>query len=121
MLKKNIKKKLRIKRKYRIRKNIFGFPQKPRLSIFKSNKHIYIQAIDDYQGKTLVSFSSISKYFKIDLNYTKKQLSFFVGLIFGKKLIKLGINKGIIDRNGFFFSERLSKLVDGIKKSGFYI
>lgn len=122
MLKKIIKKiNSRIRRKYHIKKHIFGSLQKPRLSIFKSNKHIYIQAIDDYKRKTLASFSTISKHFRIDLNYTKKQLSFIIGLTFGKKLVKLGIRKGVVDRNGFFYSDRLSNLVDGIRKSGFYI
>jgi large subunit ribosomal protein L18 len=116
-----IKKNSRIRRKKHIRKHIFGSLKIPRLSIFKSNKHIYIQAIDDHKNNTIASFSTISKYFKVDFTCTKTQLSFIIGLAFGKKLQKIGIKKGRIDRNGFHYSNRLSNLVDGIRKSGFYV
>jgi large subunit ribosomal protein L18 len=113
--------KSRFRRKHHIRKKIFGAQNQPRLSIFKSNKYIYIQAINDFTGDTIASFSSISNCLNIDCLYRKQELSFIVGKLFGKKLMKMGVYKGSIDRNGFSYSKRLSKLVDGIRESGFYV
>ena len=106
----------RAKIKRRIRKNVSGTSEMPRLSVFRSNKQIYAQIIDDSTGKTLVSASSYnneeaSKGNKVD------QAS-VVGKEVAEKAIKAGIEKVVFDRNGYLYHGRVKSLADSAREGG---
>ena len=103
--------------KYRIRKIISGTASKPRLTVYRSNKEIYAQLIDDVNGNTLVSASSRDKDVKND-KITKTEISKLVGLSVGKKAIKAGINKIGFDRSGYLYHGRVKSLAEGAREAG---
>ena len=106
----------RIRRKRVIRKNIYGTLEKPRLSVFKSNKYIYIQAIDDNKGNTIAFASNLNsdkKNRKVNIEISRK-----VGEEIGKKLLEKKIKSAVFDRNGFIYTGRIKALADGARKSG---
>lgn len=111
MKKKSIK-----KIKNRIRK-IFGTAERPRISVFKSNKEIYAQIIDDMKGITLISASSREKCFT-SLNVTKVYLAGEVGKGLGEKAKKLGLVKVVFDRNGYLYHGRIKSLAEGAREMG---
>ncbi len=107
---------LRHKRKIRIRKKINGLETKPRLAIYKSNKNIYVQAIDDLNHKTIATSSSLSKDLKsenLSLETAKK-----VGELMGDKLKELGISEAVFDRGGYIYHGRVKALADAIREKG---
>jgi len=97
-----------------IRGRIKGTTVKPRLSVFRSNKAIYAQIIDDVQGKTLVSSSSRSITEKIN----KVDLSILVGKEISTKAIASGITEVVFDRNGYLYHGRIKSLADGAREGG---
>ncbi len=106
----------RHKRKIRIRKKIHGLEAKPRLAIYKSNKNIYVQAIDDLNHKTIATSSSLSKDLKsenLSLETAKK-----VGELMGDKLNELGISEAVFDRGGYIYHGRVKALADAIREKG---
>lgn len=103
----------RNKIKARIRGKVSGTATCPRMSVFRSNKAIYVQLIDDLEGKTLASASSKG----IDEG-TKCEISEKVGEIIGKKALDLGIESVVFDRNGYLFHGRVKSLADGARKAG---
>ena len=106
----------RIRRKRVIRKNIYGISKRPRLSVFKSNKYIYVQAIDDDKGNTIVSATSLTydkKNRKMNIEISKK-----VGEEIGKKLLEKKIKSVFFDRNGFIYTGRIKALADGVRQAG---
>ncbi len=106
----------RHKRKIRIRKKINGLENKPRLAIYKSNKNIYVQAIDDLNQKTIATASSLSEDLKLanlSLETAKK-----VGENMGEKLKELGINEAVFDRGGYIYHGRVKALADAIREKG---
>ncbi len=113
-----IKKDLRSIRKRRIRKKIFGTEECPRLSVFRSSKHVSAQAIDDDSGKTIVSVSTVGKKIKMEGNTGNKSTAEKVGELVGGKLAEKGIKKIVFDRNGFLYHGRISALATGIRKKG---
>ena len=106
-------KNLRLRRHKSIRKRIFGTSDRPRLSVFRSGKHIYAQIIDDSSGRTLVAQSD----FKMD-HVVKKEKAFQVGQKLTEKAIKKNIKKVIFDRGGFLYHGRTEKLAEGARKGG---
>ncbi|MBE9542264.1 MAG: 50S ribosomal protein L18 [Proteobacteria bacterium] len=110
----------RLKRKKRVRKKIEGQPDRPRLTVFKSARHIYAQIIDDSVRRTLVTTSTISK----DLKSKTKGISgnikgaTLVGETIGKKGVKKGITEVVFDRNGFLFHGRVKALADAARENG---
>jgi large subunit ribosomal protein L18 len=109
----------RLKRKKRIRKNICGSQERPRLSVFRSSKHIYAQIIDDTQGSTLVSASSLDGEYKDNPVEGKKQdVAKAIGLLVGKRALDKGITKVVLDRNGFLYHGRVKALSDGAREAG---
>ena len=109
----------RLKRKKRIRKNIFGNQDRPRLSVFRSSKHIYAQIIDDTEGSTLVSASTLDKEFKENKVEGKKaDLAKAVGTLVGKRALDKGITKVVLDRNGFLYHGRVKALSEGAREAG---
>jgi len=104
---------LRIRR--RIRKTITGSGNIPRLSVFRSNKDIYVQLIDDEQGKTLMSGSSL----KMDAKGKSKiEISFEVGKSIAVKAKEAGIEQIVFDRGGYLYHGRIKSLADGARDGG---
>ncbi len=113
------KKKLdrRTKIRYRIRKRLSGTPEKPRLSVFRSNKAIYAQVIDDLAGKTLVAASSQPKDIG-DKKMTKTETAHQVGKIVAERAKEAGIESVVFDRNGYLYHGRIKSLAEGARKGG---
>ncbi|MBU8848727.1 MAG: 50S ribosomal protein L18 [Desulfobacterales bacterium] len=111
--------KSRLKRKKRIRKNIFGNQDRPRLSVFRSSKHIYAQIIDDTCGSTLVSASTLDQEFRESKTEGKKaEIAKAVGNLVGKRALDKGIKKVVLDRNGFLYHGRIKALSNGAREAG---
>ena len=108
------KEKRRLKIKARIRKKISGTPERPRLSVFRSNKQIYAQVIDDHCGKTLASASSL----KIEEKLPKKEMAAKVGELIAKNAKEAGIEEVVFDRNGYLYHGRVKELADAARKGG---
>lgn len=100
-------------RKKRIRRSIYGTQNKPRISVFRSNKHVYVQAIDDAKGLTLASFCDLS--LKQKKAGTKTEIAKLVGEEFGKLLKKNGIESCVFDRSGYQYFGRVAALAEGIR------
>lgn len=109
-----VEKRIRIKR--RVRGKISGSSELPRLSVYKSNKEIYAQLIDDKDGKTLVSASSRDK--GVDAKGTKSEVSAAVGKAIAAKAVAAGIEAIVFDRNGFVYHGRVKALADGAREGG---
>jgi large subunit ribosomal protein L18 len=109
-----LEKRIRIKR--RVRGKISGSSELPRLSVYKSNKEIYAQLIDDNSGKTLASASSREK--GVDATGTKSEVSAAVGKAIAAKAIAAGIENIVFDRNGFVYHGRVKALADGAREGG---
>ena len=106
----------RKKRHARIRSKLSGNPEMPRLCVFRSNKNIYAQIIDDVNGKTLVSASSLEKEFEAGEN--KKESAKKVGIAIGKKAVEANIKTVIFDRGGYQYHGRVKELADGAREGG---
>ena len=113
----NTKTKKRNKIKKRIRKVVFGTPERPRMTVFRSNKAIYAQIINDKEEKTLVSASSIDKDIKLSSN-NKTEVAKQVGVSIGNKALKAGIKVVSFDRNGYLYHGRVKSLADGAREAG---
>ncbi len=115
----SLKLKNRAKRKKKIRAKIFGSGERPRLSVFRSNKHIFLQLIDDARGATLLSFSDlkIRKNGKISKTESAKMV--------GKKLAELAkekkINEVVFDRGGYKYHGRVKAVAEAVKEGGLKI
>jgi len=120
---KNINRNRRLRRKLRVSVNIFGTKDRPRISVFRSNRYIYAQAIDDEKGMTLVSSSSLSlrKNKKIDKKIKKTDEAKIVGLDLGEKLKNLGIEQAVFDRGWYHYHGRVAALAMGLRESGIKI
>ena len=103
----------RVRIKFRVRNKISGTASRPRLCVFRSNKQIYAQLIDDVAGKTVVSASS-----KGITEGTKSEIAAKVGEAVAKKAQDAGITSVVFDRNGFLFHGRVKSLADGARKGG---
>jgi len=109
----------RIKRHKRIRKKVFGTPERPRMCVFKSNRYIYVQVIDDTTGNTLVAASSLepelkSKFMgRINLESAKE-----VGKLVAERALAKGIKKVVFDRGGYIYHGRVKVLAEAAKEAG---
>lgn len=116
----NHKKQAQLKRKKRVRKKISGTPEKPRITVFRSARHIYAQIVDDTTGSTLASASSLENVVREDLAKFKNKiaLALFVGKLLGERAVQKGIKKVVFDRNGFLYHGRVKALSEGARKAG---
>jgi len=105
----------RIKRKIRTRGKIFGTLERPRLSVFRSSKHIYAQVIDDVSGSTIASISDVKSK---KASGPKSEIAFNVGKELAKAVKGKKIEKVIFDRNGYKYHGRVKKLVEGVREGG---
>ena len=109
----------RLKRKKRIRKHLSGTDQKPRMSVFRSSKHIYAQLIDDISGHTLAAASSMEKVVRDQPKFESKiAKAEYIGKILGERAIEKGLKKIVFDRNGFQYHGRVKAVSKGARDAG---
>ncbi|MBQ9312477.1 MAG: 50S ribosomal protein L18 [Bacteroidales bacterium] len=106
----------RLKIKMRIRKKVNGTVDKPRFTVFRSNKEIYAQLIDDVAGRTLVSASSMEKGFQ--KQGTKSDMAASVGKLIAERGKQAGIESVVFDRNGYLYHGRVKSLADSARENG---
>lgn len=107
----------RQRRKYSQRKRISGTAERPRLSVFRSNKHIYAQAIDDVNSQTLAAASDLDAGVSTD-GKDKSDIAKQVGEIVGKRLLEKEVKTVIFDRNGFIYHGRVKAVAEGAREAG---
>lgn len=116
MSKKSHKDELRLRRHRRVRKKVEGTPERPRLCIFRANKHIYVQVIDDWSQRTLVSSSSLSPEVKAELKHGGSLVGAAkVGAAIGRKCIENGIRAVVLDRAGYRYQGRVKALAEAAR------
>lgn len=107
------------KRHERVRNKISGTPECPRMAVYRSGKHIYVQVIDDVNAKTLVSASSVDKELKEKLPHGGNiEAAKVVGEMVAKRALAAGINDVVFDRGGFLYHGRVSALADAAREAG---
>ena len=111
------KKESRKKRHRSLRKRVNGTSERPRLAVFRSTRHIYVQVIDDLEKKTLVSAADIEEALG-EIKGPKKELAKQVGAAVAKKCLEKGIDKVVFDRAGYKYHGRVSALADGAREAG---
>ena len=117
MLRKMLEKdRKRLKRKVHIRKRVTGTPERPRMTVFKSNRSLSIQIIDDIKGHTLASASTLEK----DLRKIKANVAGAsqLGEVIGKRLVEKNIKSVVFDRNGYLYHGLVKAMADGARKAG---
>ena len=105
----------RLRRHARVRKNISGTAERPRLCVFRSASHIYAQLIDDVAGKTLVSASTLEAKME---NGGNKEAAHAIGKLIAEKAIAAGIKQVVFDRGGYIYHGRVASLADGAREGG---
>ena len=109
----------RLKRHARVRKNLIGTPERPRLCVFRSNKNISCQIIDDESHKTFVAASSLEKDLKAEIGYGgNKEAARKVGEAVAKRALEKGIEEVAFDRGGFLYHGRVKELAEGAREGG---
>jgi large subunit ribosomal protein L18 len=109
----------RDRRKLRIRRKISGTPVRPRLTVFRSSKHIYAQVVDDVAGTTVAHASTLSRDVRSDVSEaTKSDAAKKVGAAIAKLLLSKGIDKVVFDRNGYLYHGRVRALADAAREAG---
>ena len=109
----------RKKRKVRIRKRIQGTPERPRMSVFRSKKHIYVQIVDDAKGAVLASASTLAKDFKEKAaKGTGVEAAKIVGTLIADRAQAQQIEKVVFDRNGYLYHGRIKALADAAREKG---
>ena len=116
MIKMKDKNKARMKRHYRVRKNISGTAERPRLNVFRSLNHIYAQVIDDTKGVTLVAASSLDKGFEGHGGNVEGARA--VGKAVAEKALAAGIKSVVFDRGGYVYHGRVAALAEGAREGG---
>jgi large subunit ribosomal protein L18 len=104
--------------KMRIRKDLYGTKELPRLTVFRSNKQIYVQIIDDADGKTLLSVSSKEKEIADKAGITKIEQAKMVGKLAAEKSKESGITTVVFDRNGYLYHGRIKALAEAAREGG---
>ena len=119
MFKKRDRNEVRVIRHARVRKKISGTPEMPRLSVYRSNKSIYAQIIDDTKRVTLVSASTLDPQIKGQLDdVDKKGAAKLVGKLVGERALNAGIKSVVFDRGGYVYTGRVAELAAGAREAG---
>lgn len=119
MIKKQDKNKVRKARYQRMRKNIHGTAERPRMNVYRSTNHIYCQLIDDVKGVTLVSASTLDADIRDKAKEaTKCEAAKLVGLEAGKRAKEAGINAVVFDRGGYLYTGRVAQVAEGAREAG---
>jgi large subunit ribosomal protein L18 len=115
----NPKTRKRFKRKTSIRLRITGTPERPRLSVFRSARYVYAQAVDDTTGRVVAAASELEALLKVSVKgKPKKERARLVGKAIGEKLVASNIKAVVFDRNGFIFHGRVKEVADGAREAG---
>ena len=119
MIKKIDKNKERQRRHDRVRKKVFGTAEAPRLNVYRSLNHIYVQLIDDVKGVTLCSASTMEKDIKAAIkDMTKTEAAKVVGKKAAEKAIAKGVKEVVFDRGGYLYTGRVQAVADGAREAG---
>ena len=117
--KNNPKEAARVKRKVGIKKNVAGDSERPRMTVFKSARHIYAQIIDDAKGTTLVAASTVEKAVRDAMKGKKKaDQAKEIGKAVAERAKKAGVTQVVFDRNGFRYHGRIAAIADGAREGG---
>jgi large subunit ribosomal protein L18 len=116
MITKNSKNAKRKVRQTRVRKKITGTPERPRLNVYRSNKNIYAQIIDDVNGKTIASASTLEK--EIEVNGGNKEGAKLVGKAIAERALKAGVDNVVFDRAGYIYHGRVKELSEAAREAG---
>ena len=109
----------RTRRHHRVRQKVSGTPQRPRLAVFRSNKHITAQVIDDRAGRTLASASTVEADLRSTLGYTgNKDAATTVGRLVAERAQAVGVTKVVFDRGGFLYHGRVAAVADAARAAG---
>lgn len=109
----------RIQKHYRMRKNISGTSERPRLAVFRSNLHMYAQIIDDTTGSTLVAASTVEKEIRSKVEHTNTvEAAKAVGELVAKRAAEKGIKAVVFDRGGFLYHGKVAAVADGARAAG---
>jgi large subunit ribosomal protein L18 len=110
---------LRLRRKFHVRQKIRGTPQRPRLNVFRSNKHICAQVIDDDAGRTLAAACTAEAELRAKLpRGSNKEAARAVGALVARRVLEKGIAKVVLDRNGYLYHGRVRALAEGAREAG---
>jgi len=119
MAKNKSRNKARKRRHQRVRRNIYGTPKKPRLNIFRSLEEIYAQIIDDFQGHTMVSASTIDAELRSDMDgLSKTEQAELVGKALAERAQEAGVEQVVFDRGGYQYIGRVKALADAAREHG---
>jgi large subunit ribosomal protein L18 len=119
MVSKESRQKVRVKKHNRMRNRFSGTAERPRLSVFRSNNHMYAQIIDDTVGNTLVSASTLEKSIKAELEKTNNvDAAAYLGTVIAKRAIEKGIKTVVFDRGGFIYQGKIAALADAAREAG---
>ena len=119
MVSKESRTKIREKKHRRQRNRFSGTAERPRLAVFRSNNHMYAQIIDDTDGNTLVSASTLQKDVKAELEKTNNvEAAAYLGTVIAKKAIEKGITSVVFDRGGFIYHGKIKALADAAREAG---
>ncbi len=109
----------RVKRHYRIRNNVNGTAQRPRLAVFRSNKHMYAQIIDDVTHHTLVAASTMESEIASKVEFTSTAAAAaVVGEVIAKRAVEKGVTEVVFDRGGFVYQGKVKALADAAREAG---
>ncbi len=109
----------RIRRRFRVRKALKGTSARPRLSVHRTHKHIYCQVIDDEQGKTLVSASTVDKDLRSQIKYSgNRDAATVVGQAVAERLLAAGVQAACLDRGSFKYHGRVAAVADAVRAGG---
>ena len=112
------RRKMRLVRHRRLRKQMSGAADRPRLCVFRSNRQLYVQVVDDTKGRTLVSLSTLSPDMKEKLTGKPVEQAGQLGAELAKRVLDAGIKEVVFDRNGFLYHGRVESLSEGARKAG---
>lgn len=119
MVSKKSKSEIRVKKHRRLRNRFSGTAERPRLSVFRSNSHIYAQIIDDVAQNTLVAASTVEKAVKAELKNTDDvEAAAYVGKIIAERALEKGIKEVVFDRGGFIYQGKIAALADAAREAG---
>jgi len=119
MVSKKSRSEIRIKKHNRMRNRFSGTAERPRLSVFRSNNHMYAQIIDDVAGNTLVAASTLDKDVKAELTKTNNvEAAALLGQVIAKKALDKGINTVVFDRGGFIYQGKVQALAEAAREAG---
>ena len=119
MVSKESRSEIRVKKHMKIRNRFSGTPERPRLAVFRSNKHMYAQIIDDVKGVTLVAASTVEKDVKAELQNTDDvAAAAYLGTVIAKRALEKNITEVVFDRGGFLYQGKIQALAESAREAG---